>query len=151
MPRPSPFCINTLWTRETLIQWSTMYDNCVEKLPSNLSFNATVGQHKLTPPPTLDTQALLLPNADYLPIVGDWNGEGRDVSTRWWVLHTTSLGLQSAPRSLARAWCRKGPSIRNVLHGSCARVLSMERLCTSRGDLRTRLHFRSKELSGVCS
>ena len=51
-----------------------------EKLPSNLSSNATVGQHKLTPPPI---QALLLSNADYLPIVGDWIGEGRDVSTHW--------------------------------------------------------------------
>ena len=49
--------------QETLIQWSTMYDNWKSswlprsgaKLPSNLSSNATVGQHKLTPPPTLDT------------------------------------------------------------------------------------------------
>ena len=40
-----------------------MYDNWKsswlphsgEKLPSNLSSNGTVGQHKLTPPPTLDT------------------------------------------------------------------------------------------------
>ena len=40
-----------------------------KKLPSNLSSNATVGQHELTPPPTLDTSILLLTNADYLPIV----------------------------------------------------------------------------------
>ena len=28
-------------------------------------------------------------------LIGDWNGEGRDVSTRWWALHTSPLGLQS--------------------------------------------------------
>ena len=33
----------------------------------------------------------------------------------------------------------------------CARVSSVERLCTSRGDLRNRLLFRPKELSGGCS
>ena len=63
VPRLSRISINTLWTSETLIQWSTMYDNWKsrwlprsgEKLPSNLTSNATVGQHKLTPPPTPDT------------------------------------------------------------------------------------------------
>ena len=40
------------------------------------------------------------------------------------------------------AWGRKVPSIRSVPRGGCARVLSMEKLCTSRGDLRTRLSLQ---------
>ena len=63
VPRLPCININTFWTREALIQWSTMYDNWKssllprsgEKLPSNPSCNATVDQHKLPPPPTLDT------------------------------------------------------------------------------------------------
>ena len=55
--------INTLWTRKTFVQWSTPCDDWTssrlprsgEKLPSNLSSSATVGQGKLNLPPAPDT------------------------------------------------------------------------------------------------
>ena len=71
-----------------------------EKLPSNLSSNVTVGQHKLTPPPTLDTS---IAAAQCWLFTHSWELE-------WWRsgrvhtfvgLRTTHVGLQSTPRSLA--------------------------------------------------
>ena len=44
------------------------------------------------------------------------------------------------------AWGRKVPSIRSAPREGMARVLPVERLCTSRGDLRTRLPFRLKTI-----
>ena len=55
---------------------------------------------------------------------------------------------QSCPslRSLACfAWGRKAPSFRSVPRGGNARVLYVERLCTSRRALFTLLPFRSRE------
>ena len=61
-------------------------------------------------------QTSLLPNTDYLPIVGDWNGVCMDVSTRRWAQHTTPLGLQSAPRSLAHLPGAAGYPVSAVYH-----------------------------------
>ena len=61
-------------------------------------------------------QTSLLPDTDYLPIVGDWNGDCRDVSTRRWAQHTTPLGLQSAPRSLAHLPGAAGFPVSAVYH-----------------------------------
>ena len=41
------------------------------------------------------------------------------------------------------AWGRMVPSVRSVPGDGHTRVLSVERLCTSKGDLRTRLTFHS--------
>ena len=41
--------------------------------------------------------------------------------------------------------------IGHIVRGGCARVLSNERLCTCRGNLRTQLAFRSMGLAGDCS
>ena len=105
-----------------------------EKLPSNLSSNAIVGQHELTAPPTLDTriaaaQCWLFTHSWRL----EWWRSGR-VDTLVGPAHNTFGAPSCSEIPSTFAWGRKVPSIRSVLYGSCDRVLSMERLCTSRGD-----------------
>ncbi|KAI0238063.1 hypothetical protein LSAT2_011319 [Lamellibrachia satsuma] len=75
----------------------------------------------------------MLPDIDYLPIVGDWNGDCRDLSTRRWALHTTPLGLQSAPRSLAHSPGAARCPVSAVYHEKNRTVLSVT---MSRGERR---------------
>ena len=58
--------------------------------------------------------------------------------------HCTSGAIYCSEISSTLAWGRKVPSLHGVPRGRSTRVLSVERLCTSREDLRTLLPFRPK-------
>ena len=60
--------------------------------------------------------------------------------------HCTSGAIYCSEISSTLAWGRKVPSVRGVPREGCTRVLSVERLCTSREDLRTLLPFRPRAI-----
>ena len=60
--------------------------------------------------------------------------------------HCTSGATYCSAISSTLAWGRKVPSVRGVPREGCTRVLSVERLCTSREDLRTLLPFRPRAI-----
>ena len=60
--------------------------------------------------------------------------------------HCTSGATYCSEISSTLAWGRKVPSVRGVPREGCTRVLSVERLCTSREDLRTLLPFRPRAI-----
>ena len=55
--------------------------------------------------------------------------------------HCTSGAIYCVETSSTLAWGRKVPSLHGVPRGGSTRVLPVERLCTSREDLRTLLPF----------
>ena len=60
--------------------------------------------------------------------------------------HCTSGATYCSEISSTLAWGRKVPSVRGVPREGSTRVLSVERLCTSREDLRTLLPFRPRAI-----
>ena len=60
--------------------------------------------------------------------------------------HCTSWDTYCFEISSTLAWGRKVPSVRGVPPEGCTRVLSVERLCTSREDLRTLVPFRPRAI-----
>ena len=60
--------------------------------------------------------------------------------------HCTSGATYCSEISSTLAWGRKVPSVHGVPREGCTRVLSVERLCTSREDLRTLLPFRPRAI-----
>ena len=81
----------------------------------------------------------------YFPIVGDWNSVmSGHIHTPVGPAHYTSRAPICSEIPSTLAWGRKVPSIRSVPRGGSARVLFMERLCTSRRYLLTLLPFHSR-------
>ena len=60
--------------------------------------------------------------------------------------HCTSGATYCSEISSTLAWGRKVPSVRGVPREGSTRVFSVERLCTSREDLRTLLPFRPRAI-----
>ena len=74
-----------------------------------------------------------------------WWASGR-VHTPVGPAHCTSGATYCSEISSTLAWGRKVPSVRGVPREGSTRVLSVERLCTSREDLRTLLPFRPRAI-----
>ena len=88
----------------------------------------------------------------YFPIVADWNGVmSGHIHTPVGPAHYTSGAPICSEIPSTLAWGRKVPSIRSVPRGGSARVLFMERLCTSKRDLLTLLPFDSRYRLGQFS